>query len=53
MKLTATTIDADDVATLAAFWSAALGKPVEGSADEGYVFVGPEGDPHRICIQHT
>jgi hypothetical protein len=53
MKITATTIDADDVTTMADFWAAALDRKVVGDAAQGYVFVGEEGDSQRICIQHT
>ena len=53
MKLTCTTIDADDVVAMAAFWSAALDREVVGEPDEGSVFLGTEGDPGRIYIQRT
>ena len=53
MKITATTIDADDVTAMADFWAAALDRKVVGDAAEGYVFLGDEGEPQRICIQRT
>jgi hypothetical protein len=53
MKITATTIDADDVTKVAEFWAAALDRKVVGDATEGYVFLGDEGEPQRICVQHT
>jgi hypothetical protein len=53
MKITATTIDADNVTRMAEFWAAALDRKVVGDAAEGYVFLGDEGEPQRICIQHT
>ena len=53
MKITATTIDADDVTAMAEFWATVLDRKVVGDAGEGYVFLGEEGDPQRICIQHT
>jgi hypothetical protein len=53
MKLTAITIDADDVTTVAEFWAGAFDRKVVGDAAEGYVFVGDEGVTDRICVQQT
>ena len=53
MKITAITIDADDVTKVAEFWAGALDRKVVGDASEGYVFVGEEGTVDRMCVQHT
>jgi predicted enzyme related to lactoylglutathione lyase len=53
LKITAITIDADDVTTVAEFWAGALDRKVVGDAAEGYVFVGEEGTTDRMCVQHT
>jgi len=46
------TLDCSDMGAVARFWSAALERPIV-AGDDGYCYVGSEGEPYRLCVMQA